>query len=383
MPRYPNQSPLPPLKKTLPQFRALQKDRPKVEQVATLLNKVIIENRTTHNLTFYSTRDIARFFNTSQNTATLAIQRLEAEGLLRRVRGSHTVMLGNRIIAQSRIRAVAGLMSWDFAQRFSTIHGTLIRHMAEELWPHQIALDIIPHYDLGERRPDLNETLKRHIVDFMIWPFPFDHHLEHLFFLQDRGIRSLVIGVEGVHTPFKPEILVDFRTPYEQLLQYWKEEHGIRRVIVVTPREFTPRRRIKLFSTIAREAGFNCHIESNSYTLPSEILAREEEKIGIVLLDEHTMAEFTFYDPPAFVELVRRHRILFGNGNINVPFVPHGESRVERIYLRLLPSQTDSADALIPVIAETLVRWSFGDFTAKPKVVQAKFWENGELWRYL
>lgn len=382
MPRYPSQSLLPPLANALPQFRALRSNRPKVEQIAEWLKQVIAENRTAHNFTFYSTRDIAAFFGTSQNTAALSVQRLESDGLLRRIRGSQTIMLGSDVITRSRIRAVTGLMSWIFAQRFSETQGGLTRVLAEALWPHQIALDIIPHYDLGDDRPDLNSTLKKHLVDFIVWPFPFNHHKEHLLYLQDRGVRTLVIGVEGIRTPFKPDILVDFRTAYEAILRYW-EEQGIRRVIVVNPREFVPRRRIKLFASIARKAGFDCEVVASSYTLPAEVLAREKEKIGIALLDEHAMVEFTFYDPPSFEKLARKNRVLFGMGNLNVPFVPACELRIDRVFIPLIPDKPAYVQPLVPAIVQVLNRWSFGDFSAKPIVLPAHIWTDSELQRYL
>lgn len=383
VPRYPNHSSLPPLEKTLPFFRGLETNRPKLDQVAELLRQVVAENRTTHNVRFYSTRDIARFFNISQNTSAMSVQRLEADGLLRRIRGSQTVMLGKKVITRSRIRAVAGLLSWVFAQRFSEAQGDLTRVLAEELWPHHIALDIIPHYDLGDNRPDLNDRLKKHALDFTIWPFPFNHHKEHLPFLQDRGIRNLVIGVNEVRSPFQPQILVDYRTTYEQALRYWRNEHGIRRVLLIRPREFTPRRRIDLFAKIAAEQKMDCHVETSAYGLPAEILAREKRKVGIALLDEHATAEFTFYHPAAFEELARRHRILFGNGSINVPFVPHGDLRVERIFVPITHGGSNSPRPLAPTISHVLTKWCDGDFSGDPIVIPSRFWENGELWRYL
>jgi len=351
--------------------------------MTALLKQVITENRTSSNVTFYSTREIARFFGTSQNTATLAVGRLESDGLLRRIRGSQTVMLGAKIITRSRIRAVVGLMSWVFAQRFSDIQKDLTRFLTGELWPHGIALQIIPHHDLGDTRPDLDAVLRKHELDFTIWPFPFNHHKTHLLHLQDRGIRNLVIGVDGSRSLFNPQILVDYRSSYEELLDYWKMEHNIKRVIVIKPREFTPRGRIEMFAKLAVARGFDSQIETSGYTLPADILARERQPVGIALLDEHSMAEFTFYDPPSFVKLLRRHRILFGNGALNVPFVPNGELRLERIFVPIHRNHSASRKPLAPAIANVLSQWCTGDFSADPDVIPTCFWKDGELMRYL
>ena len=381
VPRYRGQSSLPALHKIFPDFSGLTNSQPKVKQVAHLLRPVALAHRTTHNLTFYSTRDIAEFFGISQNTAMRAIQALESDGLLKRMRGSNTLLLGRKVIARTRVRAVVGLMSWMFAERFSQSQQDLSRLLAEQLRPHHIAMEIIPHYDLGDERPDLNESLKRHALDFTIWLFPFAHHKDHLLHLQDRGIRNLVIGVEGIRSVFEPQILVDYLSSYKQLLNYWRDEHGINRVLVIQPREFTPRKRIELFAQTAVAMGFDCVVEPNTYTLPAELLARESQRVGIALLDEHSSAEFTFYDPPAFVELLRRHRILFGNGPINVPFVL-GEPMVDRIIVPI-ESMNPKPAFLIPLIVKTMVQWSSGNFAAPAQTIPTKLWTNDRLWRYL
>lgn len=383
VPRYPDQSSLPALAQVLPDFVALDKKHPKLKQVTDWLRPVIQAHRTTRNLTFYSTRDLARFFGVSQNTAATVVKLLEGEGWLRRVRGSETLLLGSKVITRSKIRAVAGLMMWVFAQRFSEFHADLGRHLAEELWPHHIALEIIPHFDLGDNRPDLDERLKKHALDFAIWPFPFSHHKSHLLRLQDRGVRNLVIGTTSSDSTFGAQILVDFASSYKMLLRYWQKDHGIRRVVVIQPREFTPRKRLAIFAKIATEMGLECLVEPNRYELPAELLAREKRRVGIALLDEHSMAEFCHYDPPAFVNLARRHRILFGVGSINLAFVPNGELRVDRIFLPATANHPSFKKPLVPAIGRTLVQWCSGDFSQPPQTIPTRLWENGKLWRYL
>ena len=384
MPRYPTQASLPSLKDLLPEFTKLEKTSAKLRQVAELLRPLIEAHRATRNLTFYSTRDIARFFGVSQNTATLVVKQLEGEGLLRRLRGSHTLMLGSKIVTRSRIRAVAGLMLWNFAQRFSEPHTTLVQSLGDALRPHHIALEIIPHYDLGDHRPDMDVLLSRHTLDFAIWPFPFRHHHDDMLRLQDRGTRNLVIGFEADAMAVPSTILVEIMPAYRKLLHYWREEHGIRRVLAIKPREFTARGRIEAFHALALEMGFDSEVVENSYDLPAAMLAKEKKRVGIALLDEHASAEFTFYDPPAFVGLLRRHRILYGNGGINVPFVPHGELRVDRIFVPN-PSSPEK-EVRMPfcaAVAQTLVQWCSGNFAAPPIRLRAALWKDGKLWRYL
>jgi len=371
-----------------PGFVSLEENRSKLNQIADWLRPAILAHRTSHNLKFYSTRQIATFFAVSQNTAALVIKDLEKEGLLRRVRGSQTLLLGTQIITPSPIRAVAGLLLWKFADRFSGWHSGLTQTLGEVLWPENIAFDIIPHYDLGEKRRDLDDVLKRHTLNFAIWPFPFRHHRDHLLRLQDRGIRNLVIGlepeVEGKTVPGPPDLIVEIAEAYRHTLNYWKEDHEIRRVLVVRPREFEPRGRIEFFAKLATEMGFDCQIVNSSYSLPAQLVASEKKCIGIALLDEHATAEFVFYDPTAFVKLLDRHRILFGNECPNIPFAPHGERRVERIFIPNAPKpRKDAKIRLAAAVKQTLVQWCGGNFSTPPLRVTALAWTNGKLWRFL
>ncbi len=383
MPRYPTKSAFPPLEELLPEFAGLKRGSSKLCQIAELLVTLILAHRTTKNLTFYSTRELARFFGTSQNTAALVVKHLEGEGFVRRVRGSQTLVLGTQVVTRSRIQAVAGLMLWDFTQRFSETHMTLVRQLGDELRPHHIALEVIPHFDLGDQHLDMNVLLRRHALDFMIWPFPFRHHHDVMLRLQDRGTRNLVIGLDTSPLPFTRNIIVDFPTAYGELLDYWKDKHGIQRVLVVKPREFTPRNRINVFHQLALKMGFDCQVVSSDYTLPAEVLTTEKERIGIALLDEHSTAEFIFYDPPSFIKVARQHRVLFGNGSVNVPFVPNGELRVDRIFVRDDKVPDERGCSLCTAITQKLVQWCAGDFSAPAIHVPAQFWDNGKLWRYL
>ncbi len=384
MSRYPTKASLPPLEDLLPEFTGFVPGVSKLQQTTELLEQVIRAHRATRNLTFYSTRVIARFFGTSQNTASLVVKKLETDGLLRRTRGSHTIMLGAEIVTRSQIRAVAGLMQWSFAQRFSETHTSLALRLGENLWPHHIALEIIPHLDIGDTRPDMSAMLKRHAIDFAIWPFPFAHHREHMLRLQDRGTRNLVIGMDADVMPMEPTIIVEIIPAYRKVLNHWRKQYGIERVVVISPREFSPRGRINTFCELAKQMGFDCEIVPNTYTLPEELLANEKHSIGIALLDEHSTAEFTFYQPHAFDQLVRRHRILLGNGSIHVPFITPGELRVDRIFVPIRQEPLEGVQIqLCEAITQTLSVWCAGDYTAPPLRVQAVFWDNGRLWRYL
>ncbi|MGE9291775.1 MAG: MarR family transcriptional regulator, partial [Puniceicoccales bacterium] len=93
MPRQPVKPTIPPLEKTCPVLPDLNNGRSKMNTTADALTQVIKEFGSTRNQVFYTTRTIAQYFGISQNTANLAIQELEKQGLVRRVRSSHTLIL--------------------------------------------------------------------------------------------------------------------------------------------------------------------------------------------------------------------------------------------------------------------------------------------------
>lgn len=377
LPRLSHDTPLPPLSAVIPDFPGLAADRSKLSQIAAALRPVIAQYRGTRNLTFYPTRDLARFFRTSHGTAIQAVARLETEGLVRRVRGSRTLLMGAKTITRVPIRAVVGLPLWHFAQRFSPSHNSLARDLGRLLWPHQVVVDTIPHFDLGDNTPDLHVVLETHKLDFVVWHLPFAHHLDCILRLRDRGVRTLITGLDtGSPGGIVPHVIIDITAAYRQLLHYWKKQQGLKRILVIEPREFPQRTRIRVFSDLARQHGFECEIMPSAYALPRALLAREKSPVGIALLDEYATAEFVFYDPPSFVKLARKHRILFGNGKVNMPFVPAGEITAERIFIH-------HDNSLEKAIIHVLMSWLDGDFSAAPIHANAWFDRDFEIPRYL
>ncbi len=376
MPRSPIQSPLPALKKILPSFARLKTGRGKLDQVVVLLRKVAVKHRTSHNQTFHSTREIGRFFGVSQQTANFAVAALEKEGLLRRVRGAKTLLLGSHVIARSSIRAIAGFPIESIETHYSYTHTRLSREIGDLLWPHNIVVDLITYFDKAVSGPTLDERLHRHGIDFCIWVMPPPHRRETILRLQDRGVRNLVVNLDISESRIQSDIIIEVIEAYRQTLLHWKRRHGIKTVRVVES-ALLPRKRIHAFVRLARELGMKCDVETCTPSLVGELHERYRDTatVGVVLLDEHAVAEFVFYDPESFVKLARRHRILFGNNYVNIPFAGHGELNIDRIIL--------AAEKLLEAITGTLVRWRDGDFEGKPPRLRADTHFDALLWRYL
>ncbi len=375
MARPPVKTSLPPLSDCLPDFKRLPPHADKRNTIAEVLRPVVVRYRQQRSFTFYPAREIADFFGVSLQTATLAMGVLEKEGLLRRIRGSHTIVTGIHDITRVKLRAVAGFPLGWIEDKYSYAHRRLSRELGDELWKHNISLDTIPYMEIGGHLPDFTERIHRHGINFAVWMTPLTHVRKTFLHLEDQGVRNLVIDLNTQTAGFKTQVVIDMVSAYETVALRWRDS-GITRVLVIEPSDYR-RERIKTFVQIFKRHGFACEVLKSSPWLASEIEAthRKGPKIGIALLDERATAEFTFYEPAAFVALARRHRLLYGNNYPEVPFAGHGETKIDRIFV--------DHDFLNTTIAALLVRWLNKDFAHEPVTVPTNTGFDVPLWRYL
>lgn len=376
MPRPPVHSTLPPLEKLLPRFAGLSSSQGKAQGIADALRPAVVRHRHSVNQTFHTTREIARFFGVCQQTASLAAGMLEREGLLRRVRGAQTVVTGARNITRVKLRAVAGFPLGQIEAKYSYAHRRLFRELSDDLWRHHITLDSIPYVEIGGNLPDFNQRLHRHGLNFVVWLTPLSHTRDAMLHLEDQGVRNLVIDLNTRTAGFQSDVVIDMLKAYSGVAARWRKDFGVRRVLVIEASDYA-RERITNFTRIMEREGFDCTVLKNSPSLSGEIEAahRTGEKIGIALLDERATAEFTFWNPGAFVTLARRHRVLYGSNYPEVPFAGHGETKIDRIVINHI--------RLTEVTTATLVRWLNRDFSFKPVVIDTETAYDIPLWRYL
>ncbi len=376
MPRPPIRTLLPALEICLPDFTGFPADAGKTESIAGHLRSIVLKHRDATNLTFYTSRDIARFFGVCQQTATLAVGVLEKEGLLRRIRGSHTVITGKSNITRIPLRAVAGFPMGFVQSRYSYPHKRLSRDLSDELWRHNMALDIISYVEIGGHLPDFNKRLHGHGINFAIWISPHTHDRSAMLHLEDQGVRNLIVDYNTRTAGFKPDIIIDIMRCYAAFGRRWKTNYGIRKVLVIEPSEY-PTERIESFAKVMTQHGLECEVHKSTPTLAIELeeTYRDADPIGIAILDERATAEFTFYAPAAFVALARRHRVLYGNNYTEVPFAGNGEILVDRISI--------DHPTLTNVICATLLRWLNKDYAHRPTKVATLPGYGIPLWRYL
>jgi len=363
MPRFPNQSPLLPLATLLPSFRGFSASFSKIKQATDCLRSLILQHRAPASIVFYSSREIASFFGLSQRTAILIIEQLETEGLLLRIRASHTKMLGTMDSTHSLVQGVVGLPMWLHGFCYFSYYKRLCRVLGDLLWERRFVLDTMIYYENEDLKPGFTERILRHKINFAVWLQPFPHNHETILSLKDHGVHSLVVSDEK--SPLIPlDVFMNFKPAYEKVLTHWKDTLDIHRIIVVQGMDYT-RSRGRFFARFASERGFQCETRSSSPELAAQLLCDKslDSKTAIALMDENATLGFLHFDPSSFKELAHRHRILFGNDYIAVAFARSEELNIERI----VPPINDS----IVVLSQKILQWHSGDHSTKTTRIDA------------
>lgn len=307
----------------------------KASQIAARLREIISEHPNTKSTIFYPLREIAEGFRVSLRTANLALKILEREDLLVPVRGSHSRIPGKREWGPHPTRATVGLPLWMFGIRYSQIHRYFPLELSHRLWEQNLTLTTIPFSEIGDRLANFESRLTKLRMDFAIWLYPFPHNRNTLLHLNDRGVGNLIIQHSGDPKVQPPDLLVQHERAYAQVLRCWKNLHRIHRILIPIGTEY-PRGRGTDFARAAGEFGLACEEVPCTPELAASLTRSAKsrsKRLGIALLDEHATAEFSHFDPPAFQRVLKRHRVLFGNNLVNLPFVPELRYTAERIFV--------------------------------------------------
>src|ERR1700677_5062814 len=123
--RKPISRKLPTLDSLFPRFRGVGKGDHGVEKATAQMQRAARLLRRNMNQSFYSMREAAGFCAVTVSTMGLVYQRLEDEGLVQRIRGSRTVLLGKAARSRYRTRRIvsvplqlSSLVSSHFTRRF-------------------------------------------------------------------------------------------------------------------------------------------------------------------------------------------------------------------------------------------------------------------------
>lgn len=248
---------LPPLDKALKPFRGFPDEKSR-RQVITAELRVLAKNlRRAKPTPFYSMREIAGFFNSPISTVSAAFQTLEREGLLSRLRGSQTVLLGKKTVPQDPVRGVVGLPVW-FDSIMALPYTRAFTMMIEgNLRKAGFVADIIFHHTKTEEsNPEFAQRLLSHRLDAVIWHSPYSGVMQNILSLRERGVRILLTGrsdsLGNLPVIFYPQ---EFHDAYQELARNWKKA-DIRKIWLWSPlSHLHGRAEAEIFISIMKEHG--------------------------------------------------------------------------------------------------------------------------------
>src|SRR5256885_8116382 len=216
---------------SLPSRRRLERAQHKTEELAQILREAAVKNRREQPRAFYSMREVSAHFKVPFALVSRVYHRLGQEGLLTAVRGSKTVLQGQRFDRHLSVRAFVGLPA--SLSLFVTVQAyrMFFIKIRRELRVRGFATAMV-FFEKGEARSGvLCERFGTCEVDTILWFQPSKEARETVAQLKDHGIR--VIGIAHEHVP---SISCRYHIRRDQginaLLTRWKLEGGIAHVTI-------------------------------------------------------------------------------------------------------------------------------------------------------
>lgn len=314
----------------LPRLAPLRAGEHKAERLREILRRVAITNQKEAAQPFYSLREVARHFRVSFATVAGAYARLEKDGILRRIRGSKTLLLGKGAVRPLSVQGLVGLPAalsclvtlQDYRTFFMCTRSALRRRGFVSETVHFETRDL--------REGILSERLKACQADTVIWYLPEVASRDTVARLRDAGIR--VLGVSDGGLPgFPCRYEVRRGAARRQILQAWAASGEIEKIFVVS----VPRRRsaadAERLQVLLEEGGWEFALVSLSAQRPA--LPSFPERSGIVL-QACAASLLSFRAPELLAELLQRRRVALVDGPVSAPFsrFPTG-ARADLVYV--------------------------------------------------
>jgi len=354
--------PLPPLPDVLERLPPPEQGN-RLDRTFETIRQVALACRVEESRPFYSMRDFERTLGVPLRTVALAYKRLEAEGMILRLRGSHTRLLGQTARPTASIISVIGWLENIFILRHYLWRRSFTRSIGDLLRKHHFTTDLLLHWEYEDREYDLVDRVLLHLPDAAVWFHPFRPTRETIATLRDHGIRNLIVSDKEV-PGIEADIIINWDPAYRQTLDYWQRKHGIRQVVMLEGNPHAAHR-IRRFEALAHEYGMECLHFPPERQVAGRLLASPalRQPSGIVLLDEWAAVDFSLREPAAYLALIRRHRILYGRELPSISFLEPKSYRFEVLRYPILLLQE--------AIRNRLLQWHTGDLQAGPVELEA------------
>ncbi len=324
MPRKPPSRTLPALVELYPGFKGFPSSDSHQKLLHETLRTLAKRRQRKHPQAFYSLREISRFFGVSLRTAAIAYEQLEHEGLLRRIRGTQTLLTGKRVSPQKAVRAVVGMPIWLQTVLGSPYAWALCMEIEELLRKNGFVADFIFFRGTNNSIEDIVDRLLSHHLDYIIWYVsPRLLNPQILLSMKDRGIQQVVI-----HSKEKPgtypcaTYLQDWQTAYGEMASRWKQQ-GIQRVFIPKPSDTAQWETRCLMRVLASHELASEIIPGSLAQVRKESRRRPREKSAVAFTSMEEAHMLCNEDPFSTEELLNTSLIAFCRGPLRLPYFHH------------------------------------------------------------
>jgi len=319
MARKPVSRTLPGLQSLYPQFNGFPPIENKTTAIVHALREIIVRVRMERTVPFYSIREIGGFFGVSYKTVAQAYEKIEAEGLLTRVRGSQTLMQGSKLAPSRPVRGVVGIPVYLPAFFFGSHGRTLFLQLETELRRHHFVADFIFYRHAEQTDPELAERILEHHLDLVVWWVPGSELMPTIQRLRDGGCRQVIITDGRAHFPVEG-YGYDVMQAFTQGLAGWQRD-GIRSVVLMRSQE---KQSFVEAGILARVLGLlkldYSVVVSPDAVVPAHVRQLSRRKnLGVIFL-RHSWYESLCQQFPDVMEgMFRGHRVLLAQGPVFHP----------------------------------------------------------------
>lgn len=283
------------------------------------------------NQSFYSLRELGRFLSVPTSSLALIYEKLEKEGLLIRIRGSGTLLLGKISKTQHPARTIVAVPIPASSIASSSFARSFCIQISKELWRNNFVVNLMICPLSEFRSPQFTDRIRKQ-SDTIIWLFPDNSMKNTILMLNDSGVRSLMLSaVEEVFSP--PAYLMDWTSVYRKALCAWKAE-GIQHIVVARGSDFRHQKVLNRFLPLLDEIGFSFSLaEPDAAALSREVEVRRKRKLrtGCTIIEHKVIHRLCNHEPIVMARLTTRCRMLFGRGGIFAPYFINRDFRADVI----------------------------------------------------
>lgn len=311
MGRKPVERSLIPLPELFPGFRGFSPEENKSARLREHLWEAARKARGARATPFYSIREVAKFFDVSVPTAAESFRRLAQEGVLIQVRGSMTLVAGDRAQPRIPVRGVVAVPIWLPGFMIFPDLRVFYVHLEEQLRRHNFVADLIFYRQSEEVEPEFARRVLSHHPDFVLWLAPVVADRQTVQMIADAGVRMITLTTEPLTVPGR-QYRLNWETALERGLRQWKRE-GIERVLIPARRKHDASATFVLDAVVKR-LGIPCEhpLVSDQDATPRQFIQGlyRDRRTGVIFDRDASYTYFCSAVPEAMAALIGRARVM-------------------------------------------------------------------------